>query len=555
MVKKEIPGFILQLLAQRGIEDYTDIEKFLFPKLASLPKPDSMLNLREAAQVVRYFVEKELQIIIWGDYDVDGTTATALLVNFFRELGVDIKWHIPNRLTDGYGLNIRWFEENISSFSSKRFLLITVDNGISSREVVTLIQKLGGVVVVTDHHALPESGIPDCIVVNPEQEKCGFHSDKMAGVGIAFYLAAAIRNEFSKRNDINMKSFLPFVALGTVADMVELTSTNRILVRAGFEELHNPRFTGLIALLEESEIFSGEVTSEDIGFSIGPKINAAGRLGNSQLVVEILTSENPKIAKKKSAELQELNLRRKELCVDDFALAESMVSGYEVAEQKVCVVAGKFHPGVAGIVASKLVELFGVPAIVLAETVDSDRCLTLRGSGRSVEGINLHEMLQQCSDVIIKFGGHAMAAGLSIEPQNLDKFTQMLGKAIREESARDGQKPVRKKSFDVACSIDEAMNPVSIQYLMLMEPFGQGNPAPKFYDKNSIVIQSRNVGVDQRHLSLMFRGQYSQYKGIGFGLGEQLNDVQAESQRSLVYSLTRNRYRGTESWQIRVHSL
>lgn len=555
MVKKEIPEFILQLLAQRGVEDDVDIEKFLFPKLAALPKPDSMLNLREAAQVVRYFVENELQIIVWGDYDVDGTTATALLVNFFRDLGVDIKWHIPNRLTDGYGLNIRWFEENISSFSSKRFLLITVDNGISSHDVVRLIQNLGGVVVVTDHHALPQGEIPDCIVVNPEQEKCGFHREKMAGVGLAFYLAAAIRTEFPQRNDINMKSFLPFVAIGTVADMVELTPTNRILVRAGFEELHKPRFIGLTALLEEAEIFSGEVTSEDIGFSIGPKINAAGRLGNSQLVVEILTSDNPKSARKKSAELQELNQRRKAICVDDFSLAESMVSAYEVAEQKICVVAGKFHPGVAGIVASKLMELFGVPTIVLAETTNAAGGVTLRGSGRSVEGINLHEMLQQCSDVIIKFGGHAMAAGLSLEPQNLEKFTRALGRAIREEGARDGQKPVRKKSYDVACSLDDAMNPASIQYLMLMEPFGQGNPAPKFYDENSIVIQSRNVGVDHRHLSLMFRGRYSQYKGIGFGLGERLNDVQEESQRSLVYSLTRNRYRGTESWQIRVHSI
>ena len=555
MVKQEIPEFILQLLAQRGVENDADIEKFLFPKLATLPKPDSMLNLREAAKVVRYFVENELQIVIWGDYDVDGTTATALLVNFFRDLGVDVKWHIPNRLTDGYGLNIQWFEENISSFTSKKFLLITVDNGISSREVVALIQKLGGVVVVTDHHALPEGGIPDCIVVNPEQEKCGFHHEKIAGVGLAFYLAAAIRAEFSKRNDINMKSFLPFVAIGTVADMVELTATNRILVRAGFEELHKPRFIGLAALLEESEIFSGEVTSEDIGFSIGPKINAAGRLGDSELVVEILTSDNPKIARKKSAELQELNLRRKELCVDDFSLAESLVSAYEVAEQKICVVAGEFHPGVAGIVASKLVESFGVPAIVLAEITDAGGAVTLRGSGRSVEGINLYEMLQQCSDVIMKFGGHAMAAGLSLEPRNLKKFTHLLGNAIREEEARDGRKPVRKKNFDVVCSIDEAMNPSSIQYLKLMEPFGQGNPAPKFYDKKSIVIQSRNVGADHRHLSLMFRGRYSQYKGIGFGLGERLNDVQGESQRDLVYSLTRNRYRGTESWQIRVHSI
>jgi single-stranded-DNA-specific exonuclease len=555
MVKQEIPEFILQLLAQRGVEDEADIEKFLFPKLAALPKPDSMLNLREAAKVVRYFVENELQIIIWGDYDVDGTTATALLVNFFRDLGVDVKWHIPNRLTDGYGLNIQWFKKNISSFTSKKFLLITVDNGISSREEVALIQKLGGVVVVTDHHALPEGGIPDCIVVNPEQEKCGFHREKIAGVGLAFYLAAAIRAEFSKRNDINMKSFLPFVAIGTVADMVELTATNRILVRAGFEELHKPRFIGLAALLEESEIFSGEVTSEDIGFSIGPKINAAGRLGNSQLVVEILTSENPKIARKKSAELHELNQRRKELCADDFSLAESLVSAYEVAEQKICVVAGAFHPGVAGIVASKLVELFGVPSIVLAEITDAGGAVTLRGSGRSVEGINLYEILQQCSDVIIKFGGHAMAAGLSLEPQNLKKFTRMSGKAIREQEARNGQKPARKKNFDVVCSIDEAMNPSSIQYLKLMEPFGQGNPAPKFYDKKSIVIQSRNVGADHRHLSLMFRGRYSQYKGIGFGLGERLNDVQEESQRDLVYSLTRNRYRGTESWQIRVHSI
>ncbi len=556
----EIPDFIIELLKQRGITGKNNVSSFLYPQLKNLPIPPLMKNLEVAAALILEHIADQNQIVIWGDYDVDGTTGTALLVNFFKEIGIEVKWHIPGRLTEGYGLNTAWFRDNISTFKSKRFLLITVDSGVSNAEEIQYIKDLGGQVIVTDHHVIPESGLPECIVLNPEQASCKLKKEKLAGVGVAFYLVAGLRAAMSTDNrlqhlvkDLNLKSFLGFVALGTVSDMVELTTTNRILVRAGTEVMDSPKFRGLQALLHSSDIFGTEISSEDIGFLIGPKINAAGRLGDSRVVVELFTTDDDVEIKTKIKKLERLNQKRKDLCKEGADTAFSEIRRQDTGKNKSCVVYGDYHLGVAGIVASKLVEFSKLPSIVLAEQHAAGGKKIYKGSGRSVDGINLIAALSKCSSAIEKFGGHEMAVGLTVAENQLDNFLKLFTKEI--QSQFENRKIEQTIGPDIECSVENVMNEKSLHYLSLLEPFGRHNPQPKFYDRSVQIIHAKTVGHGADHLNMTIRGVYSNHKGIGFGLGEKISDVQEEPNRSLIFTPTKNRFRGTVSWQVRVLSL
>ena len=554
---ENIPELCRKLLAAKGLVGEQEIAEFLFPKLKDLPKPDLMKGLTAAAMLVADYVESGHQIVIWGDYDVDGTTATGLLVNFFKELGVEVQYHIPNRLTEGYGLGSDWFSTAIKNFTSKGFLLITVDCGISNSQEIEVVKNMGGDVIVTDHHSIPLAGIPDCHVLNPSQDDCGFNGEKLAGVGVAFYLAAGIRSELlqSKRYGkraaaINLKNYLAFVALGTVADLVEITKTNRILIKAGLESLLETPFAGLSALLTSCGLFGDQITSEDIGFLLGPKINAAGRLGKSDIAIELFISENPELAKKGAEKLERLNLKRKSICEDDFEQASYKSSKTVTEEEFCCICSGGYHLGVAGIVASRLVEEFKVPAIVFAENTDKFGLQTFKGSVRSVEGISVIDSLNSCSEYIVKFGGHDMAAGLTVLPENLKMFSEMWSKNLKDqkEAAKDRQQFIAP----VETSVDDVMDRTTLEFLNRFEPFGPGNTAPIFKDKHSRIIQAKTVGRSNAHLNVVVRGEYSNYKGIGFNLGNKISYVQESPERTIYFMPTKNRYRGTVSWQLRI---
>jgi single-stranded-DNA-specific exonuclease len=555
-----IPEICRKLLALKGLREDQEIADFLYPKLKDLPKPDLMKGLSDAARLVVEYMENGLQIVIWGDYDVDGTTSTGLLVNFFRELGVEVQYHIPNRLTEGYGLNTEWLSENRSNFTSKRFLLITVDCGIANKEEVLQIQKLGGEIIVTDHHSIPISGLPDCIIVNPSQVDCGFHQEKLAGVGVAFYLAAGVRSELSNSpkysniaSEVNLKKYLAFVALGTVADLVHLTNTNRILVRAGLESLTETPFTGLSSLLDSCELCGDQITSEDIGFLIGPKINAAGRLGNSEIAIKLFTAKSAADAKKAVNSLENLNSERKTICEDDLEMALSVCSRSSIVQSFSCICSGDFHLGVAGIVASRLVEEFRVPSIVFAEYPSPSGAVYLKGSARSIEGISIIDALNDCSYLIVKFGGHDMAAGLTILQQDLDEFRRELSKSLKRQRAEMTDKKSIAAAFET--SVDQVMDIKTLECLNCFEPYGPGNDAPIFRDRYSKVIQARTVGKLNSHLNIVVRGEYSNYKGIGFNLGDKISAVQENPERTIYFVPTKNRYRGTVSWQLRVVDL
>jgi single-stranded-DNA-specific exonuclease len=559
-MNKNIPNIYREYLEARGIVGDVATYKFLHPSLTDLPQPHLMKNLPAAAELAVEYCTAKKPIIVWGDYDVDGTTGTALLVNFFRELGVEVTWHIPDRLTEGYGLNAEWFLSRQGNCLPDDFLLITVDCGISNRQQIDIIKKIGGKVIVTDHHSLPEESLPDCLVVNPSQLSCGFHGHHLAGVGVAFYLAAGIRAKLSVQGfwrgvagKINLKRYLAFVALGTIADVVELTATNRILVRAGLEALLEPHFIGLQELLESCEISGNHITSEDIGFLLGPKINAAGRLGESQIVVELLTIQDGKKARRLARRMTELNTTRKNLSNGNLETALTTISNAMVEQNKCVIAKGALHQGVAGIVASRLVDMFQVPTIVFAKKTGSDGQKFFTGSARSVEGVNIVGILRLCAKWIEKYGGHGMAAGLTVSGDNITGFeTEFIG--FVRQAMQEKQVTVRK-TYDICCSTELIMDDVHLNCLQLLEPFGPGNPQPVFQDPTATIIDSRTVGSNADHLQVTIRGKYSNFKGIGFSLGKHLSDVQKQPKRNMIYTPTMNRFRGTVNWQVRVISL
>ena len=553
----KIPDVIIEILKKRGVEGSQNIAEFLLPKLVDLKAPSVMKGMEEAVDLVISYLTEDKQIIVWGDYDVDGTTGTALLVTFFKKLGRMVDWYIPNRLDEGYGLNTVWFKIQKKIRVNRDFLLITVDCGISNAHEIDQIQEMGGTVIVTDHHNLPEKSLPYCVILNPSQKGCGFHQEYLAGVGVAFYLAAGIRakmlsaeNPSEKAQKINLKQFLAFVALGTIADVVHLSSTNRILVRGGVEAIEQSPFKGIIALLSSCEIYNEKIGSEDIGFLLGPLINAAGRMGDSETVVGLLTAETAAESGLLAKKLVKLNSKRKSVCTRNYEETLEKLSINQIVEEKCIVVTGDIHQGIAGIVASRLVDRFGVPAIVFGRKKGPAGENVLVGSARSVEGINIVKALDNSSKILLKFGGHDMAAGASLLEENFIEFN-MRFKSIIGKVMSNRQVPVDSKGV-FSCSVEDVMDDNQLAFFELLEPFGPGNEIPVFTDKTARIIDAKGVGRGAEHLQIAIRGKYANYKGIGFGLGEQKHEVQQNPVRNLRYTLTKNRFRGRTSWQIRV---
>lgn len=556
---ESIPRVITKILNQLNLREEMDVQDFLFPRLENLPKPSLMMGMKEAVNIAIEGIEEGVEFIIWGDYDVDGTTATSLLVNFFKELGIEAQWHIPNRLTEGYGLNSEKFKEFLNSIGSPKFILITVDCGISNRIEVEEVLTLGGEVIVTDHHQLPLDGLPGCVVLNPNQADCGFSEDKLAGVGVAFYFAAAIRAALEKKDFFrgiskpNLKDYLGFVALGTIADLVELTSTNRVLVRAGMEAMSGSTISGLRSLVNNAGLHVGDLTSEDISFQLGPRINAAGRLGKASVAVQLMTCDNDEAGIIYSRKLDSFNVERKGICENNLETALEIIrrdSSYYDSSPAI-VVAGDFHVGVMGIVASKLVEIYRKPTIVFSDSRTNDDTFKLKGSGRSIEGVNLLECLHESSTEIEKYGGHAMAAGLTITEEKLSGFSKQFCLSVMS-----AKMSLVHNSSQVAlivnCSVDEIMESKALNFYKKLEPFGPKNEKPLFKDMSASVINCKAIGANRQHLQLTVRGKYSNYRGVGFGLGDRFLDVKRNPKRKILFTPMINRFRGQAEWQLRV---
>jgi single-stranded-DNA-specific exonuclease len=553
----ELEPLIVQLLGQRGVISQKDVAQFLEPKLSELPSPFLMKGMKRAVKIIENALVCKKTILIWGDYDVDGTTATSLLLKFFKSIGCEAEYYIPNRLTEGYGITEKSLKRVASEGCHEYGLLITVDNGISAHEAVRTATELGYKTIITDHHTPPQQEVPADAILNPKQIDCSFPSKNLAGVGVAFYLAMGLRSHlvktgfFSNSKSIpNLKSLLDLVAIGTVADMVPIHGINRILVRAGMETLSKCSNPGITALCRSSNLDPTFIRSEDISFQIAPKINAAGRLGVADRAVALLLSKTKADGQALARELTSNNELRKNITLKELANALLDVKGDRCYKKNSIVVAGGYHVGVAGILASNLVEKYKKPCVVLCKG-EGD---VYKGSARSIPGVDLYAAIENCKEILIGFGGHKMAAGLSISGNNVCKFKEMFDGSVYEQTK--GRVVEEEECFDADIKIEDLFENKILRQLHMLEPFGQGNPQLIFRDTVASINEITQIGKDKSHLRLSFVGSRRKItKGIAFGLGNLAERCQTKEDKHILYTPSLNFFRGKRSWQARVTSI
>ena len=509
------------LLETRGVFD-EEKESYLNPQYAELEAPSNPACMEQAVERILVAADTGEQITVFGDYDADGITATTILVHFLRYyLQATVDFYIPDRFTEGYGISVAAIEKLKEKGTS---LIITVDNGVSALQAARRAAELDIDMIITDHHQCPED-LPPCIaLINPHLPDSGFIYRDLAGVGVAYTLIRALGECIGLAEEL--LTYLPIVALGTVGDCMPLTKQNRLIVKHGLALVSKGVWMGLRVLLQKSgfvELDTMPISCTDVSFRVIPKLNAAGRLGNAAHAVDLLLSSNDAEAEAIVEELIETNKKRQETEAEIFR--EAMQDGHLLSKDSdSCVIAyGKsWHHGVIGIVASRLVEQYGKPAFVFSESgEDESSGVLLKGSARSVTGFHLYDALTSCKDVLEKFGGHEMAAGLTIKEENMPKLIECLNCYGSDVYAKSWT-----PSHIVADSVlqPEQVSLSLVEQIMQMEPFGEGNPQPIFIISGLSVSKVQCVGKENKHLRVAFKGQSSSGEpiyldGIAFGQG------------------------------------
>ena len=480
------------ILTARGFETVEKATKFLNPAYEDLHEPFLMHGVREAAERIHQAIERNEKILIWGDYDVDGTTGTTLLRSVINTLGGESTFHIPNRFTEGYGVNTPALQKAKADGVS---LAITVDCGIRSFEPLEWAKENGLDVIVTDHHLSDEArgNPPAFAVVNPNQPGCEYPDKHLAGVGVAFKLAHAMLREKGHADKIN--DLLKITAIGTVADIMQLTGENRSIVALGLRDLPKTKNWGLKALMEVADCRS-DMTSYDIGFRIAPRINAAGRMEVAKHVVDLLECEDFNEARRLANLLDSRNRERQKMQqqITELALLETD----KLSETKFVVVSGEgWHRGVIGLAASRIAERVYRPTIVL-----SCENGVAHGSARGIPNFHLLQAMESCSELFEQFGGHAAAAGMKLKTGNIEKLREMLEIHASNTLSEDQLVPVLKIDAHVS---SETLSLAMVEELKRLEPFGAGNPKPVFVTKD-LSIDEEPFVMKEKHLKLKLAG-------------------------------------------------
>ena len=497
-----LPERLLELLLDREIDTPEKIERYLHPKREDLFDPMLMQDMDKAVNVIRDAIEKHEEITVFGDYDVDGVTATAILLTYLRKQGAQVGFYIPDRHGEGYGLNIAAIEQ-IATHSK---LLITVDCGITCAAEVARAKELGMRVIVTDHHQLGPQ-IPECeAVLNPLLGHYPFR--RLCGAGVAFKLVQAMGGTEA------IEPLWELAALATIADIVPLMDENRVIVYYGLAAMAATQRPGLIALMESAGVDPQKVSSSDVAFRMAPRINAGGRLALASRGVQLLTTRRMDTAREIAEELNQDNIRRRELEIEIFQQADEMTrQQIDFMNERAIVVCGEgWNPGVIGLAASRLVEKYKWPTILLSR--DGDICV---GSARSIPGVNIHEAMSTCRDLFIRFGGHAQAAGLTIEAKNVPEFKRRLSEAIREQAAPEAFIPTEE--YDLELELSE-MTEAFVDAFSAMQPTGFGNPAPVFCVRGVHTTDVRTIGKDGAHLRMRLAQGSDMRSAIGFRMGD-----------------------------------
>jgi len=504
-----ISNILATILILRGITNFNEAKTYFRPDISLLHDPFLIDGMLSATNRIIDAITNNEKIVVYGDYDVDGTASAAILYLFLIELKANVEVHIPNRLTDGYGLSI----ESIDLLAEQKTdLIITVDCGITAVEEVDHANMLGIDVIISDHHK-PKETIPNAIaVLDPLKPGCNYPYKYLSGAGVAFKLARAVSDRVGRKND--MLQYLDLVALAAAADIVPLTDENRILVKRGMEMINeNPR-PGILALIKKAKKELGGLTAGQLVFTIAPRINAVGRMGDAKRAVDLFIEKNIDEADKIAQILEDENYQRRKIDEMTFSHAVSIIEETVDLTKEVAIIihVDEWHPGVIGIVASRVVEKYYRPAIMLS-TVDG----VAKGSARSIAGFNIYEALQECNDMLIQFGGHEAAAGVAIEIENIDKFRLKFNQILREKMKEKDIIPEIKA--DIAISLSE-ITPKFIRILDQFAPFGPGNMRPVFVATDvQLANYPRIVGSNHLLTTLRQEGSDKIFDAIGFNLG------------------------------------
>ncbi len=541
-----VSSIVAHLLLQRGITNFYEAKSFFRPSLESLHDPFLMNGMQEATQrVIRALTTNE-KICVYGDYDVDGTCSAALMYLFLKELGANVETYIPNRITEGYGVSIT----SIDILKERGInLLITVDCGITAVEEIAHAKKLGIETIVCDHHQ-PKDILPDAYaVLDPIKPGCTYPFKHLSGAGVAFKLAVAVGERIGKK-DMALK-YLDLVALAGAADIVPLLDENRILVKEGIDLINtNPR-PGILALIKGARMEPGNLSAGQIVFTIAPRINAVGRLGDAIRAVELFTTDNPKKALELAQVLEDENIERRKIDEMTFSHAMQLVDSEIDFDANLGIVLHyeDWHPGVIGIVASRLVEKFHRPAVMLT-TIDG----VAKGSARSVPGFNIYEALQNCDDLLLQFGGHEAAAGLAVEIDKLDEFKQRFNAVLRQSMTSENI--IHEINIDAKISFSE-ISPKFLRVLDQFAPFGPGNMRPVFLSENvSLVYAPRIVGSNHIVTSFKQNGNDKVFDAIGFNLGAFATHIDKEKNLvDIVYTIESIQKDGKTYPQIRLKDI
>ncbi len=538
-----------KVLANRNLGGAEEIEHFLSPSLRRLRDPFTLADMDAAARRIAKAVWDREEILIFGDYDVDGITSTILLYEFLKQAGAVVTFYIPHRLDEGYGLKAGQVEKIIEA-NPGLSLIVTVDCGSHSHDAVEAARRADIDVVVTDHHNTPDN-LPDALaVVNPKRSDCPAGLSHLAGVGVAFYLAIALRKRlrddgyWKRHSEPNLKNFCDLVALGTVADLVPLTDENRILVKTGLEVLQSKPRLGLKHLSKACGFFRRKLDSEDIAFRIAPRLNAAGRIEHAKTAAELLLSDREDRAAELAKFLDDLNCQRRELEKTAYEqVLEKIGDAPEKQAGKPVVLASPdWHEGVLGIVASRVAERFFSPAVLISEHNGFGK-----GSCRSVPGFDLFEGLCRCAPLLDDFGGHSMAAGVKIKTSNIDRFRQAFQEIFETEFR--SRELVPEIDIDCELSFDD-VSEFLIDELERLKPFGAHNPEPVFLARNVKVAAPKIVGETHRRMVLSQPdGQTDKLlNAIHFNIDPQTPPE--EYLDYVVFKLQWNRWNGSKNAQL-----
>lgn len=494
-----------QLLYNRGIKHRAEAERFFACDAFSLPDPSLLPDVDRALERLNRALSSHETVAVFGDFDTDGVTGTALLTQSLRQLGGQVIPYIPHRVREGHGLS----GEAVHLLAEKGVkLLVTVDTGTTSVEEIDLASSLGIDTIITDHHALPPTLPSALAIVNTKRPDSRYPFADLAGVGLAFKLTQALFDQLGKEWP---RDLLELVALGTVADLAPLKGENRYLVREGLKVINSTRRKGLQEIIRLAGLRPGKITTEGISYGLAPRLNAAGRLDHAITSLHLLTTEDPEEASRLAQELEEHNRQRQRLTEEAFSLALDYVASQQSLEPLLIVGDKGFSPGIVGLIASKLVDRYYRPAIALSLEEE-----VLRGSARSIPEFNIVAALGQCRELFVRFGGHPQAAGFTMKPGNLDELRSRL-KQIAITSL-NVEELIPTIDIDAQVSLG-TLDRDNLRFIESLEPFGQENPAPVFLTGNARVSEARLFGNNSKHLKMKLRQERATWEAVAFGQG------------------------------------